>query len=126
MADPDLQIRVGGGGGGWGAVIQTLRDGGGPGLPKTFFRPPPWIRHWFYLSSVSFVQYFVPKTSFHDNRQFPSLPWPLYQSDVKCSAFDMEMIFILMQIKPMHFHKKGCAPGLILNVRVFWNSEDAY
>ena len=34
--------------------------------------------------------------------------------------------FILMQIKPMHFDKKGWAPGLILKVRVFWNSEEAY
>ena len=35
----------------------------------------------------------------------------------KCSAFDMEMIFILMQIKL--FHKKDCALVIILKVRVF-------
>ena len=27
------------------------------------------------------------------NRLFPSFPWPLYQNEVKYSAFDMEMIF---------------------------------
>ena len=27
------------------------------------------------------------------NRPFPSSPGPLYQKEVKCSAFDMEMIF---------------------------------
>ena len=32
---------------------------------------------------------------------------PLYQNEVKCSAFDMV------------FHKKGCAHGLIMKVRVF-------
>ena len=30
---------------------------------------------------------------------FPSSPGPLYQNEVKCSAFDMETIFILKQIK---------------------------
>ena len=33
------------------------------------------------------------------NGPFPCSPRPLYQNQVKCSAFDMEMIFILMQIK---------------------------
>ena len=33
------------------------------------------------------------------NKPFPSSPEPLYQNEVKCSAFDMEMIFIFMQIK---------------------------
>ena len=30
---------------------------------------------------------------------FPSSPGPLYQNEVKCSAFDMETIFILKQMK---------------------------
>ena len=30
------------------------------------------------------------------SRPFPSSPGPLYQNEVKCSAFDMEMLFILM------------------------------
>ena len=42
----------------------------------------------------------------------------LYQNEVKCSAFDMEMIFHSHANKT-HFHKKGCALGLILKVRVF-------
>ena len=36
MSDPALEIREGGEG---GAVIQTLREGEGGGLQKTFFRP---------------------------------------------------------------------------------------
>ena len=45
-------------------------------------------------------------------------PGPLHQNEVKCSAFDMEMIFHSHANKT-HFHKKGCALGLILKVRVF-------
>ena len=52
------------------------------------------------------------------NRPFQSSPGPLYQNEVKCSAFDMEMIFHSHANKT-HFHKKGCALGLILKVRVF-------
>ena len=52
------------------------------------------------------------------NRPFPRSPGPLYQNEVKCSAFDMEMIFH-SHAKKTHFHKKGCAFGLILKVRVF-------
>ena len=48
---------------------------------------------------------------------FPSSPEPLYQNEVKCSAFDMEIIFILMQIT--HFQKEGCALDVILKVRGF-------
>ena len=51
------------------------------------------------------------------NRPFPSSPGPLYQNEVKCSAFDMEMIFHSHANKT-HFHKKGCVLGLILKVRV--------
>ena len=43
---------------------------------------------------------------------------PPYQNEVKCSAFDMEMIFHSHAYKA-HFHKKGCPLGLILKVRVF-------
>ena len=43
---------------------------------------------------------------------------PLYQKEVKCSAFDMEMIFH-SHVSKTHFHKKGCALGLILKLRVF-------
>ena len=42
---------------------------------------------------------------------------PLYQNKVKCSAFDMEMIF-QSHANKTHFHKKGCALGLSLKVRV--------
>ena len=47
----------------------------------------------------------------------PSFPGPLYQNEVKCSTFDMEMIFHSHANKT-HFHKKCSALGLILKVRV--------
>ena len=45
-------------------------------------------------------------------------PGPLYQNEVKCSTFDMEMI-LHSHANKSHFHKNGCALGLILIVRVF-------
>ena len=51
-------------------------------------------------------------------KPFPSFPRPLYQNEVKCSAFDIEVIFHSHANKTV-FHKKGCALGLILKVRVF-------
>ena len=50
------------------------------------------------------------------NKPFPSTPGPLYQKEVKCSAFDMEMIFHSHANKT-HFNKKGGALGLILKER---------
>ena len=44
----------------------------------------------------------------------PSSPGPLFQNEGRCSAFDMEIIFH-SQANKTHFHKKGCAPSLILN-----------
>ena len=55
---------------------------------------------------------------FYTNKPFPSFPGPLYQNEVKCSAFDVEMIFHSHANKT-YFHKKGCALGLILKKRVF-------
>ena len=40
------------------------------------------------------------------NRSFPSSPGPLYQNKVRCSTFDMEMIFHSHANKT-HFHKNG-------------------
>ena len=51
------------------------------------------------------------------NRLFRSSPRASV-NEVKCSAFDMEMIFDSHANKT-HFHKKGCELGLILKVRVF-------
>ena len=53
-----------------------------------------------------------------NNRLFPSSQVPLYQNEVKCSAFDMKMIFHSHASKT-HFHMKGCALRLILKVRIF-------
>ena len=52
------------------------------------------------------------------NRPFPSFFGPLFQSEGRCSTFDMEIIFHSHANKT-DFHKKGCAPSLILKVRVF-------
>ena len=49
------------------------------------------------------------------NKPFTSSPRPLYQNEVKSSAFDMEMIFHSHANKT-HLHKKGCALGLVLKV----------
>ena len=56
------------------------------------------------------------------NRPFPSSPGPLFQNEGRCSAFDMEIIFHSHANKT-HFHKKGCAPSLILKMRVFGTRE---
>ena len=45
------------------------------------------------------------------NRPFPSSPGPLFQNEVRCSTFDMEIIFHSHANKT-HFHKKGCAPTM--------------
>ena len=50
------------------------------------------------------------------SRANQSSPGPLYQNEVKCSAFDMEIIFN-SQASKTHFHKKGYALGLILKVK---------
>ena len=52
------------------------------------------------------------------NRPFSSSSGPLFQNEGRCSAFDMEIIFHSHANKT-HFHKKGCAPSLILKVRGF-------
>ena len=48
------------------------------------------------------------------NRPFPSSPFPLFQNEGRCSAFEVEIIFH-SQANKIHFHKKGCAPAS------FWN-----
>ena len=45
-------------------------------------------------------------------------PRPLCQKEVKCSVFDMEMIF-RSHTNKTHFQKKGCVYGLVLKVRIF-------
>ena len=58
------------------------------------------------------------------NRPFPSSPGPLYQNEVKCSAFNIEMIFYL-HANETHFPRKVFAPGLIFESEGCWNSEVA-
>ena len=63
--------------------------------------------------AIAYIVYFL-----RNNRPYPSSLGPLYQNEVKCSAFDMEMIFH-SHVSKTHFHKKSCALGLILKLRVF-------
>ena len=58
-------------------------------------------------------------------RPFPSSPGLLHQNEVKCRAFDMELI-IHSHANKAHFHKKDCALDLNLKVGVFAISEVAY
>ena len=61
------------------------------------------------------VSHFLPKST-AVIRPFPSSPGLRFQNEGRCSAFDMEIIFDSHANKT-HFHKKGCAPSLILKVR---------
>ena len=79
--------------------------------PKSFFWicTMIWVRTMIGMLKKSHCQF--------ANRPFLSSPEPLYQNEVKCSAFDMEMTFHSHANKT-HFHKKGWAFGLILKGRV--------
>ena len=52
------------------------------------------------------------------SKRFNLVKGPLFQNEDGCSAFDMEIIFHSHANKTL-FHKKGCAPSLVLKVRVF-------
>ena len=53
------------------------------------------------------------------NSPFPSFLKPLFQSEAKCKAIDMEIIFYF-HVNLTHFYKKGFALRLVLKVtRVF-------
>ena len=56
------------------------------------------------------------------NMPFLSYPGTLYQNEVKCSTFDMKINFH-SRANETHFHKKGCALGLILKVMVFGTGQ---
>ena len=70
------------------------------------------------LNVHSFFSFYLRGPSAQVNRSFPSSPGPLFQNEGGCLAFDMDIIFHSHANKT-RFHKKGCAPGLILKVRVF-------
>ena len=52
------------------------------------------------------------------NRLFPICLKPLFQSEVKCEAIDMKIIFNYDATKT-HLHNKGFALSLVLKVRLF-------
>ena len=57
------------------------------------------------------------------NRPFPGSPRPLYQNEVRCSAFDMKMIFYSHANKT---HFKRLCTWSHFESEGFWNSEGAY
>ena len=59
----------------------------------------------------------VTSATYQTNMPIPSSPRPLYQNEVKRSAFDMEMI-IHSYANKTYSHKKGIVLGLALKVRV--------
>ena len=82
-------------------------------------KTPVWQANWFRASSYFSSRPLRPLSSWTlVIGQLRVPPGPLYQDEVKASAFDMEMIFHFRPNKTP-FHKKGCALGLILKVRVF-------
>ena len=148
MADPDLQIRGRGGGGG-AAGNQTPPPP--PPPPPPAGHPDPEIRRtarspfWSKNkggpgppgpssgSATSFIFLpcllscaLFPKLPFMTIGHFRVSPGFCIKTRLGVQPLIWKSFFILMQIKPMHFDKKGWAPGLILKVRVFWNSEEAY
>ena len=56
------------------------------------------------------------------NRLFPICLKPLFQSEVKCEAIDMKMIFDYNANKT-HLHNKGFSLSLVLKVRFFGNRK---
>ena len=81
--------------------------GGGVAKCRLFAKP---VRTTFAVQWLTLARDF--------NRPFPSSLRPLYQNEVKCSAFDLQMSFHCNANKT-RFHKKGCALSLTLKVRVF-------
>ena len=85
-----------------------------------------WLKSWDKINHLSrnhdqklvVTDLFTLWRCINLNRPFPSFLGPLFQNDGRCSASDMEIIFHF-QANKTHFHKKGCAPCLILKVRVF-------
>ena len=59
------------------------------------------------------------------NRPFPSSPGPLYQNEVKCSAFDTKMIFHSHANKT-HFSQERFYTWSHFESEGFWDSEATY
>ena len=82
----------------------------GPG--RIFDRPKNWIEH--FVDTKPFDRSAHTELANHRlKKPFASSPGPLYQNEVKRSAFDMEILFHSHANKT-HFHNKGCALGSFL------------
>ena len=70
------------------------------------------------LKNFACHQNYVPVMNVNNMATWRGRLGPLFQNEGRCSAFNMEIIFH-SHANNTHFHKKGCAPSLILKVRVF-------
>ena len=86
-------------------ILQQLSD---------FYRTD-WSKAMFSKSTDHLNNVTVPQSAISE---FLQASKTRFQNEVKCSAFDMEMI-LHSHANKTHFHKKDCALGLILKVRVF-------
>ena len=73
----------------------------------------------FLISSSSFLG------MLRTNWPFPSSPGPLYQNEVKCSAFDMETIFHC-RVNKNSFSQERLCTWPHFESEGFWNSKVAY
>ena len=74
------------------------------------------ITKWFFFIFMRMkliFKWIYDRRSGNCNRPFPSSPGPLYQNEVRCLTFLVEMNFICMRMKN-HFHIKGWAPNIVL------------
>ena len=75
----------------------------------------------FYFQSTNAAGYtavYITVNVSYINRPFPSSKKSHLQSEAKCEAIDMKMIFNYDANKT-HFHNKGFALSLVLKVRFF-------
>ena len=96
----------------------SIRSYGVITLRAVFSHCSPCFSVFYKLTFCIFVKFldFCPLRSLRDiwhsllsfrNRPFPSPSGPLHQNEVKCSAFDIEVIFILMQVQLIFTWKVG-------------------
>ena len=67
---------------------------------------PRWMEKWdlqLLIVTAALSPFLVPGNILQINRPFPSCPKPLFQSEAKCQANDMKMIF-LFSCKYHHHH----------------------
>ena len=72
-----------------------------------FLVPSTQYNEWWYTSNWRLLLFYNAALNAIGHFRVP--PGSLYQNEVKCSAFDMQMI-LHSHANKTHFQKKGCAP----------------